>query len=122
MKKLFVILLLIISSCGPPKALMPDLSGTYIGKSKGLMSGVSQYILILNSDRTFIYEERLFEANPKCSGKWRTKDFPFVILECDEEESIANILSNGYMNKRQFKIEILSRNLILYGEILIRKN
>ncbi len=27
----------------------------------------------------------------------------------------------GYMNKRQFKIEILSRDFILYGEILLTK-
>lgn len=115
--KMFCCLLFVIYSCSTKK----NIYGEY--RYKGISNGFPKEFNLLIREDSFSMSYKSQDASPKCVGKWRiSKDT--LYLECDTVDSTTDMLSNGYMNQRDYKIKIIKKNkLKIIGEdiILIKK-
>lgn len=78
------------------------------------------YYLKLKKD-SFRIKYTTQDAYPRCSGIWKLKN-NIIYLKCNEEKVITNMLSKGYMNKREYQIKIINKDsLKLINENVILK-
>jgi len=115
MKKIgiFCCLLFIIQSC----ITQENLYGNY--QYRGTRYGFNEeYKLSVKKDSFNIFYKTQ-DASPSCTGRWRiSKDT--LYLKCNEETNLSYMLSNGYMNQRDFVLEIMgNKKLNLFKEKVI---
>lgn len=119
MKKLgiFCCQLFIMFSCATKK----NICGDY--QYKGILNGFQREYNLLIKEDGFTMSYKSQDAFPKCTGKWRiSKDT--LYLKCNAVDLTTDMLSNGYMNQRDYKIKVIKRDrLMIIGEdiILIKK-
>lgn len=121
-KILILVLLIFCIGCSTYKNVSDDdLIGSFYGLSKGQIQGSNtQYDLELKEDSVFILSIKGHDFNPRCDGVWKhTADI--LILECSDNESIAEKLSNGYMNQREFVIKIKNRNKLKLDNLILKR-
>lgn len=111
MKYIGFLLAVWVVSC---KGLEKGIEGTFVKKSKDY-----NYTLNINNDSTFSLITQSIYARSGCTGKWELKK-DTLILKCSEEPFPAQI-SSGYMNDREKRIRVLSRNKIKYQQIVMRR-
>ena len=118
MKKLgiFYCLCLIMSSCVTKKYIY----GNY--QYKGVSNGFpKEYNLSIKKD-SFNISYKSQDASPSCVGKWEVFQ-DTLFLKCSKEKLITNMLSNGYMNQRSYKLKIIRNKklMILKENIILNK-
>lgn len=121
--KLYLIAIgMICLSCSSTKHIVQEkLVGEFYGKSPGLSKGVyDNYTLKLNNDSTFYFEINIHDARPRCDGKW-WQSGDSLFLRCSDTESLAEKLSNGYMNQREHEFEILSKDKLKYKDVVLKR-
>jgi len=120
MKSLLIFILAFIAI--PCKAQSPNqesLCGTFYNKSKNLEFNY-EYRLQLNANGSFILNEKLTDANPQCTGNWKRINQDTIFLKCSAVP-VTEMLSNGYMNKREYKLEIVGNNKIKYNGVILKR-
>jgi hypothetical protein len=89
---------------------------------KGFSYGFyEKYDLEIKKD-SFSLSYKSQDASPKCVGKWiLLKDT--LYLKCNTENSAINMISNGYMNKRDYQLKINNNKelLMLKENIILKK-
>lgn len=89
---------------------------------KGVSNGFTkEYNLSIKKD-SFKISYKSQDASPRCIGRWEViKDT--LYLKCNKEDLAVNLLSNGYMNKRDYKLKIINNKklLILKENITLNK-
>lgn len=111
-----------IFSCSVSKeSVSGDLIGDFYGVSNGSIPNTTiQYFLELRADSVFKLKVRGHDYRPECIGVWEYKD-DTIFLKCNEEKDIATMLSNGYMNQREFKITIKNRNKLKFDNVILKR-
>ncbi len=91
--------------------------GEYYNKGKDY-----EYRLILQQDpNTFKLELKYQDTNPKCIGRWKLEGEKIIHLQCEEVSELSKILSNGYMNERDYKLEIISNKKLKFKKVVLTK-
>ncbi len=111
MKKLgmFYCLFFMICSCITNKKIY----GNY--QYKGVSNGFSkEYSLSIKKD-SFDISHKSQDAYTNCAGKWKVFQ-DTLYLRCNEENVVTNMLSSGYMNKRDYKLKIISNQKLMMIE------
>ena len=106
--------------CKAQKIDRETIQGTFYRRNKD-RDFSSSYTLELHSDGSFLLIEKLFEANPQCKGKWELEDNKFIVLKCNDVNDVVETVTNGYMNKREQKLLIISRNKIRYNDVIFKR-
>ena len=121
--RVLMLLLIFCVGCTTCKDISnKNLTGNFSGLSKGKIEGSNtQYSLELKKDNTFNLSIKGHDFNPKCVGVWERKS-DSLILKCSDIESIADKLSNGYMNQREFLIRITNKNKLLLDKLVLKRN
>lgn len=104
---------ILLLSCNATKNIR--IEGVYEKQGKDFL-----YTLTLNPDGTFLLSKKYFEVNASCNGDWSKKD-DTIILKCAEAESLSEKLSGGYMNQREFRIEIQNENRLKFGKVILER-
>lgn len=118
----FIAITLFIYSCKTQKLVeykSMEIEGTFFGVRE-TMGFKYQYILELNQDGSFFFKIIVQDAMPQCQGKWRFENNKFIILDC-HEASVWETLTNGYMNSRDYKVEILNKNKLRYNNVILKR-
>ncbi|MDR6489147.1 hypothetical protein J2799_003686 [Chryseobacterium vietnamense] len=118
MRKLGIFCLsFVICSCTTKK----NIYGNY--QYKGVSNGFpKEYNLSIRKD-SFDISYKSQDAKPNCVGSWEIFQ-DTLYLRCNKENIVTNILSNGYMNKRNYKLKIIGDQkfkIIEENIILIKK-
>jgi len=97
-----------------------DLTGTFTHFSRGSIKGFDfRYELILKKNNEFILSIH-GHYNPTCTGSWmRKKDS--IILKCSEVKDLTEVLSSGYMDKRNHIVKIVNKNKLLLNNKVVLK-
>ncbi|ALM08803.1 hypothetical protein SB49_14060 [Sediminicola sp. YIK13] len=113
-----IIYIVIISSIFSCKALKNEQSiyGEYYKKGKDF-----EYSLSLNADSTFSLKTKYQDANPMCTGQWQKMNSSEIQLKCDVTKDPTEMLSSGYMNEREHKIEFISRDKIKFKNVILKR-
>ena len=121
--RVLVLLLVFCVGCTTYKDVNnKNLEGNFFGSSKGKIEGSNtQYNLELKKDNKFNLNIKGHDFNPECTGVWERKN-DTLILKCSDIESIADKLSNGYMNQRKFLIRITNKNRLLLDKVVLKRN
>ncbi len=111
-----------ISSCSISREFVSsDLIGSFYGVSNGSMPNTSiQYSLELKTDNVFKLKIQGHDYRPECIGVWEHKG-DTIFLKCDKEKDIAIMLSNSYMNQREFKGFIKNRNKLKLDDVVLKR-
>lgn len=111
-----------IFSCSVSKEFVSgDLIGNFYGMSNGSIPNTTiQYSLELRADNVFKLKIRGHDYQPECIGVWEHKG-DTIFLKCNEEKDIATMLSNGYMNQREFKVTIKNRNKLKLDNVVLKR-
>ena len=118
MEKIVLLFLCVFCmSCSVNKNIIGKFYGTSAGLSKGTYD---QYNLELKPDSLFYFNIKIQDANPGCEGTW-SLSHDTLLLKCDNVETITDMLSSGYMNKREHKFRIISKNRLKYEDITVLK-
>jgi len=115
MKKLgiFCCIFFLICSCIAKKNLYGNFQ--YRGVSNGFPK---EYDLLLKKD-SFSLSYKSQDAAPSCVGKWKIFQ-DTLYLRCNKENIVTNMLSNGYMNQRNYKLKIIgSKKLMIMKENIV---
>lgn len=80
-----------------------------------------EYSLTLKKDNTFSLSMRYQDANPTCIGKWKKSDDFVISLYCDDVEDTTEMLSSGYMNEKEHKVQIISKNKLKFKNVLLKR-
>lgn len=92
--------------------------GNYHYETTGVFR--ENYFLNLQKD-SFTIKFTPLDASPLCTGSWILRG-DTISLKCYEEKVITNMLSNGYMNNREYQIKIINKDsLKLIHENVILK-
>jgi hypothetical protein len=94
--------------------------GTYFRKYDQKNNYNRVVTLTFNQDSTFEYSDEWFEINQKCAGKWLFAKPNTILLKCFEQPFPA-IISSGYMNGKQLKVKVISKNKIKVGNSTLMK-
>lgn len=122
MKKIrYILIVLIFYSCSAVKIEPSFVVGKYYKRQMSKNTFSINYNLILKSDNTFSLSMNMQDANPKCNGKWELRENKYIYLKCDETNDIGVILSSGYMNEKEYKLEIINRNKIKFKNVILKK-
>ncbi|WP_345207041.1 hypothetical protein [Chryseobacterium ginsengisoli] len=114
MRKLGIFcLFFVICSCMTKK----NLYGNY--QYKGVSNGFpKEYNLLIKKD-SFHISYKSQDASPKCIGKWEILQ-DTLHLKCSKENVVTKMLSNGYMNQRDYKLKIIgNKKLMMFKENII---
>jgi hypothetical protein len=117
---IYAIAMVLFLSCKAQKIEQELIQGTFYKLNKDRHFS-SSYTLELHSDGSFLLQEKLHEANPQCQGRWTIEDNKFVVLKCDDVKDVTETLTNGYMNKREHKLLIISRNKVKYNDVVLKR-
>lgn len=112
---IYIAVISFIFSCKTSQNLK-SFYGEYYKKGKDF-----EYSLLLNANNTFMLETKYQDANPTCVGKWKKTNDNEIQLMCNDTESPTEMLSSGYMNEREHKIEIISKNKIKFKNVILNK-
>ncbi len=109
-------------SCSTSKTISnSDFTGSFYGTSAGHIPNTSvQYFLELNTDITFNLKINGHDYLPQCTGQWERKG-DTIFLKCNEEKDIGIMLSNGYMNQREFMVEIKNKNKLKLDKTVLKR-
>src|SRR5690554_4553171 len=107
-KMLFLILGLFCLSCATNKSLKYDnLLGKFYAIYPGLTENTNyRYFLELKKDSTFYFQINLHDASPRCKGLWSVSN-DILLMKCSNVENIGDMLSNAYMNQREFTLIVI---------------
>ncbi|RZL62951.1 MAG: hypothetical protein EOO93_08225 [Pedobacter sp.] len=121
MKNLYIYLLGIftLTACKAQVLNQELIYGTFYNGSRNLDFNY-KYKLQLNADGSFFLIEKHKDGNPQCEGHWKRIDQNIILLKCNEV-NVTEMLSNRYMSKREYKLEIVDRNKIKYNGILLKR-
>lgn len=111
MRKLgmFYCLFFIVCSCTTKK----NISGSY--QYKGVSNGFAkEYNLSIRKD-SFDMSYKSQDASPNCVGEWEIFQ-DTLYLRCNKENVVTNMLSNGYMNKRDYKLKVIDNQKLMMIE------
>jgi hypothetical protein len=116
----YVLIVLLIYSCVSSNLTETAAVGEYTKKitSKDKLSVT--YNLILNADNFFSLSIKIQDANPKCNGKWELKD-NHIYLKCTESNNVIEMLSSGYMKKKEYHLEVINRNKIKFENVILKR-
>ncbi len=119
---LFLALLVLCVGCSSYKGISDNsLIGSFYGISKGQIQGSNtQYTLELKEDNLFILSIKGHDFRPRCTGDWEYRD-DTLILKCSDIETVAEKLSNGYMNQREFNIKVKSKNKLRLDNVILKR-
>lgn len=111
-----------IFACSMSKEFVSsDLIGSFYDVSSGYIPYTSiQYFLELKTDNVFKFKIHGHGYRPECIGIWEQKG-DTIFLKCGEEINIAIMLSNRYMNQREFKVVIKNRNKLKIDNVVLRR-
>lgn len=109
-----------LMACKAQRPNPASMNGTFYNKSKNLDFNY-EYKLQLNADGSFFLNEKHKDANPQCKGNWMRIGQDTIFLKCSEVVEATEMLSNGYMSKREYKLEIVGKNRIRYNDGVILK-
>jgi len=79
------------------------------------------YNLILRNDNSFVLQLKYQDTNPKCEGTWKRINKMKIDLKCEEETSIGEMLSNGYMNIREHELIVISKRKLKFNGVILKK-
>lgn len=103
MKKLFIISIIFLASC-KTNSLVQSMPGHYYKKGKDY-----RYILDLNNDSSFTFKIQYREGSVSCQGKWQYILKDTLLLKCGGT-SLSEMLQRGYMEEREKKVIVISKN------------
>lgn len=120
MKLCFIFIILLIYSCASSNLVESEVSGKYSKnlRSKGKFS--IDYNLILNTDKSFSLSIKTQDANPKCNAEWELKANN-ILLKCYKSNNIIEMLSSGYMKKKEYHLKLLNRNKIEFENVILKR-
>jgi hypothetical protein len=97
-----------------------DIPGKYYRKYDQKNNYNRVVTLTLNQDSTFEYTDEWFEINKACMGKWVFATTNTVLLKCFEQPFPA-LISSGYMNGRQLKVKVISKNKVKVDKSILMR-
>lgn len=118
-KSLLLVLIASISSCVSIKLKQNDMVGKYYKRHTKKNTISISYTLVLNSDESFTLTINTQDANPSCDGYWELVNDE-ILLEC-EEESASKMLSNSYLNERNYKLIVINKSKIRLRNSVLKK-
>lgn len=109
-------------ACSTGKLINIDsLAGKFYGKSDGYAKNITtQYYLELGADNIFHLKIKGHDYGPECSGSWIRKE-DTLYLKCSDTENLADKLSGGYMNQREFKIKIKNKDMLKMDKVSLKR-
>ncbi len=110
----------LIFSCSTLKLDNDNITGVFYKKGSNKYGFNYEYKLELNKDKSFKLVQKIQDANPSCEGSWSIHN-DTIILKCNEVENITDMLTNGYMNKREQKVKILSINKLNLDDVNLHR-
>lgn len=124
MKNIFILIVFLIMtllfSCRSQKnVLHKNIDTTYYAEVKKY-GFTTLYTLVLNKDNTFSFSIKVQDGNQKCKGNWKIEDNEFLILECGDTNTFE-ILTNGYMDQREYIMQIINENKLKYIDIVLKR-
>jgi hypothetical protein len=75
----------------------------------------------LNPDSTFSIVIQVQDAQPQCNGTWEMIDREFILLKCSEDANPYEMLSSGYMNQKENKLQVINRNKIKFKDVVLKR-
>lgn len=112
MKKLIVIFIgifFVACSCINKKNIYGNYQ--YKGGSNGFLK---EYNLLIKKDSfSMLYKSQ--DASPNCFGKWEIIQ-DTLYLKCNKENKVAHMLSNGYMNIREYRLKMIGNQKLMIIE------
>lgn len=122
MRKLIATILgvFLIFSCNTLKLDKDNIAGVFCRKGSDKYGFKYEYKLELNRDKSFKLVEKMQDANPSCEGLWSVHN-DTIILKCNEVKNVTDMLTNGYMNKREQKVKVMSINKLSLDNIILRR-
>ena len=120
----YLILLLLLCSCVSIRYNeTTPLEGKYISKYDSLLPNIySEYILELKPNYVFYLDIKVHGSNPFCKGNWRIdKSQKLIYLDCDSTQDISEMLSSGYMNKRNRMIKVINFDSLEMDNIILHR-
>lgn len=115
-----IITLGLFFSCKTQKIGQEALCGTFykLNKEKNFSSS---YTLELRLDSSFNFIVMVKDAKPQCEGKWIIIDKEFILLECNESSNPFEMLSSGYMSKKEHKLQVINNDKIKYKDFVLKR-
>lgn len=109
-------------SCSTNKNICHNnLTGKFYGKIEGFSKGTyDQYNLELKQDSLFYFNIKIHDASPRCEGVWSLSN-DTLLLRCSNVETITDMLSSGYMNKREHKLKIINNKKLKYEDVVLKR-
>jgi hypothetical protein len=119
---LLLVLTVVCFSCSTGKEISSkDLIGNFYGATEDYIRNTeTKYYLELNGDNVFKLKINGHDYRPECSGVWEQKG-DTITLKCSDTESLGEKLSSGYMNQREFKIKVQSRNKLKLDKVILKR-
>lgn len=114
MKKVLLFIFITLVSC-KTSYVGSRIEGMYINKGK-----YHNYSLVLKNDYTFTYKQHDLDVCRLCSGKWHYLDQDTILIQCSEENLLQQI-SVGYMQEREMKVIIISKNKIKVDKLFFNR-
>lgn len=112
---------LLLFSCKSSYINQSSFVGKYSATEPGFGKNVRDYyILVLQEDNTFNFEQKIHDANPKCNGRWYIKTDSLILI-CDTSTRLDELLSNAYMNKREYSLKILSTKKLKLDKVTFKR-
>jgi len=121
MKRFIFIILTpwLLFSCKTVNVEPVDITGKFYAKvSKN--DFINEYMLELNKNNSFSFMYRVHGASPKCEGQWSLLENK-LLLNCDEIKNTYEMLSSGYMNQRDFLLEIIDNSTLKFGNTVLKR-
>lgn len=117
---IYISIVFLLYSCSALKIQQSDIIGEFYKREVSKNTLSVSYNLLLKSDSIFTLSMKMQDANPKCNGKWTLKD-NYIYLKCDETQDVGDVLSSGYMNEREYKLEVLNSNKIKFKNSILKR-
>lgn len=114
--KLSLFVFLYLFSCKTAQNSRNNFEGIFYKEGKDY-----KYMLNLRSNHRFSLNIKIQDANPSCNGNWEMVNKNTIILKCDTIKHISELLSNGYLNKREYNIKIISLDKIKFENIILQR-
>jgi len=117
---IYLLVLLLFISCGTLRIEQPDMVGKYnrLHKSKNFLT--TRYSLTLNLDNTFHLSIKTQDTYGVCIGIWSMQN-NYIYLKCEDKEGTIAAITSGYLNKREYKLEIVNKNRIKFDTALLKR-
>lgn len=117
---IYILAIAALVACKAQSSSQQSIYGTFYNRSKNLDFNY-EYKLQLNVDGSFLLNEKHKDANPQCKGNWKRIGQDTIFLKCSEVVDATEMLSNGYMNKREYKLKIVDKNRIRYNGVILKR-